>query len=166
MLMASGPTPGPGGEQLLLASRPVTIEQLELLRWDPSTGQLEIKLRCSAGTYVRSLARDLGDQLGCGGALAVLRRTAALGFTLEASLPLEALGPETTLSDPLQALEHLPKQRLSQEQWLAWTRGQRLPLETLDQPEREPLGDAAARWQPGGHGPHPKRWVAAAKTGV
>ena len=47
---------------------------------------------CSAGTYVRSLARDLGDQLGCGGALAQLRRTAALGFTLEASLPLEALG--------------------------------------------------------------------------
>ena len=81
------------GEQLLLASRAVTIEQLDLMRWDPSTGQLDIKLRCSAGTYVRSLARDLGDQLGCGGALAQLRRTAALGFTLEASLPLEALGP-------------------------------------------------------------------------
>ena len=127
------------GEQLLLASRPVTIEHLDLLRWDPSTGQLEIKLRCSAGTYVRSIARDLGDQLGCGGALAVLRRTAALGFTLESSLPLEALGPDTTLSDPLQALEHLPKQRLSQEQWLAWTRGQRLPLETLDQPEQSAL---------------------------
>ena len=96
------------GEQLLLASRPVTIEQLDLLRWDPSTGQLDIKLRCSAGTYVRSLARDLGAQLGCGGALAQLRRTAALGFTLEASLPLEALGPETALSDPLTALAHLP----------------------------------------------------------
>ena len=87
-----------------------------------------------------------------------------MGFTLEASLPLEALGPETALSDPLQALEHLPKQRLSQEQWLAWTRGQRLPLETPDQPD-ESLGDAAARWQPAGMAP-PKRWVAAAKTGV
>ena len=127
------------GEQFLLASRPVTIEQLDLLRWDPSAGQVEIKLRCSAGTYVRSLARDLGAQLGCGGALAELRRTAALGFTLEASLPLEALGPETALSDPLTALEHLPKQRLSDEQWLAWTRGQRLPLEVLEQPDESPM---------------------------
>ena len=127
------------GEQLLLASRPVTIEQLDLLHWDPNRGQVEIKLRCSAGTYVRSLARDLGDQLGCGGALAELRRTAALGFTLEASLPLEALGPETALSDPLDALKHLPKQQLSDTQWLAWTRGQRLPLEVLEQPEDSPL---------------------------
>ena len=127
------------GEQLLLASRAVTIEQLDLLRWDPSTGQLDIKLRCSAGTYVRSLARDLGDQLGCGGALAQLRRTAALGFTLEASLPLEALGPETALSDPLSALAHLPQQQLSEEQWLAWTRGQRLPLEDPGQPEESAL---------------------------
>ncbi|MEK9631862.1 MAG: tRNA pseudouridine(55) synthase TruB [Prochlorococcaceae cyanobacterium] len=127
------------GEQLLLASRAVTIEQLDLMRWDPSTGQLDIKLRCSAGTYVRSLARDLGDQLGCGGALAQLRRTAALGFTLEASLPLEALGPETALSNPLTALAHLPQQRLSEEQWLAWTRGQRLPLEGPEQPEESAL---------------------------
>ena len=39
----------------------------------------------------------------------------------------------------MRALEHLPKQRLSKEQWLAWTRGQRLPLETTDQPEESPL---------------------------
>ena len=62
-----------------------------------------------------------------------------MGFTLEASLPLEALGPETALSDPLTALEHLPKQRLSDEQWLAWTRGQRLPLEVLEQPDESPI---------------------------
>jgi len=127
------------GEQLLLASRPVTIEHLALHHWDPNTGQLEITLRCSAGTYVRSLARDLGDQLGCGGALAHLRRTAALGFKLEASLPLEALGPDTALVDPLEALQHLPSQKLSEEQWLAWTRGQRLPLERLEHPDDSPL---------------------------
>ena len=62
-----------------------------------------------------------------------------MGFTLEASLPLEALSPETELSDPLTALTHLPQQRLSEEQWLAWTRGQRLPLLDLGQPEESAL---------------------------
>ena len=127
------------GEQLLLPSRPVTIEQLLLRRWDPATGQLEIDLRCSAGTYVRSLARDLGDQLGCGGALAQLQRTAALGFKLEDSLPLEALGQDTTLLDPLEALDHIASQQLNDEQWLAWTRGQRLPLQLPEQPDDSPL---------------------------
>jgi len=116
------------GEALELPERPVTIEGLRLTHWDPEAGVLGLWLRCSAGTYVRSLARDLGERLGCGGALASLRRTHALGFGLDQSLPLEQLGPGTPLQDPLVPLGHLPRRRLDDHEWLAWTRGQRLPL--------------------------------------
>lgn len=114
------------GENLDLPPRPVTIETLELTGWDPLTGRLSLRLSCSAGTYVRSLARDLGAQLGCGGCLAALRRTAALGFQLNQALELEQLSPESPLIDPIQPLGHLPQRQLLESEWLAWTRGQRL----------------------------------------
>jgi tRNA pseudouridine55 synthase len=82
------------GELSDLKEREVTIERLELLSWDAGQGLLELEVRCGAGTYIRSLARDLGDALGCGGALAKLRRTEALGFDLSAAVSLEDLEAE------------------------------------------------------------------------
>jgi tRNA pseudouridine55 synthase len=122
------------GEPLDLAPRPVTIHSLELLSWDPGTGRLALELRCSAGTYVRSLARDLGTVLGCGGAMACLRRTEALGFDLAQAVPLERLSvsPPPPLLDPLEVLAHLPRQRLSSEQVAGWRCGRALPR-TVDQ---------------------------------
>jgi tRNA pseudouridine55 synthase len=118
------------GESLELAARPVMIHSLELLGWDPASGRLELELRCSAGTYVRALARDLGASLGCGGALAQLRRTEALGFTLAQALPLEALdaarehaAPPPPLLDPLAPLAHLPHHQLSPEEQAGWRCG-------------------------------------------
>ena len=101
------------GEILALPARTVTIHSLELLEWDPATGRLELALRCSAGTYVRSLARDLGTALGCGGTLAQLRRTGALGFHQERAVPLEALDacPLPPLLDPLEPLAPLPQRQ-------------------------------------------------------
>jgi tRNA pseudouridine55 synthase len=116
------------GEALELPARPVTIDGLRLTHWDPETGLVGLWLRCSAGTYVRALARDLGERLGCGGALASLRRTHALGFGLAGALPPDQLLPQTPLQDPLLPLGHLPQRRLADHEWLAWTRGQRLPL--------------------------------------
>ena len=52
------------GEQLELPPRAVTIHALELLGWDAGSGRVELSVRCSAGTYIRSLARDLGERLG------------------------------------------------------------------------------------------------------
>ena len=49
------------GEQMDLPPRPVTIHRLELLHWDTRQGQLTLEVHCSAGTYIRSLARDLGE---------------------------------------------------------------------------------------------------------
>jgi len=115
------------GEAPDLPARLVTIEDLRLTHWNPQAGVVGLWLRCSAGTYVRSLARDLGQRLGCGGALASLRRTHALGFGLEQALAPEQLQPGIPLQDPLIALGHLPRRRLGSHEWQAWTRGQRLP---------------------------------------
>jgi tRNA pseudouridine55 synthase len=116
------------GEQLDLAARTVTLHRLELLGWDGATARLELLVRCSAGTYIRSLARDLGDVLGCGGALATLRRTEALGFGLEQAVPLEALdqAPCPPLLDPLTALAHLPRRQLDAGELESWRCGRAL----------------------------------------
>ncbi len=126
------------GQPQELPARSVTIHRLELLAWDPDRGLLELEVRCSAGTYIRSLARDLGERLGCGGCLASLRRTEALGFGLHQSVPLEALdsGAPPALLPPLAALAHLPQHRLSAVDLPGWRCGrsqpcgQSLPLDT------------------------------------
>ena len=116
------------GEQLELAPRAVTIQRLELLGWDGATERLELLVRCSAGTYIRSLARDLGEALGCGGALAQLRRSEALGFGLEQAVPLEALdqAPLPPLLNPLAALGHLPQRQLLDAELEGWRCGRAL----------------------------------------
>jgi tRNA pseudouridine55 synthase len=126
------------GQALELPARTVRIHRLELLAWDPALGQLELLVSCSAGTYIRALARDLGELLGCGGCLASLRRTEALGFDLGQSVPLEALEqtPRPALVSPLQALAHLPQHQLAPGDLPSWRCGrsqpcgQALPLES------------------------------------
>lgn len=71
------------------AARPVVIERLDLLELSSDT--LKLDVLCSKGTYIRSLARDLGAALGCGAHLAALRRTAVGEFTLQSAIPLEKL---------------------------------------------------------------------------
>ncbi len=63
--------------------------------------QLEIDVRCSAGTYIRALARDLGERLGVGGHLTALRRTRSGAFTLEEAVPLAALSSASPAVVPL-----------------------------------------------------------------
>ena len=113
------------GVALELPTRSVSVHHLTLLSWTPDQGQLELEVACSAGTYIRSIARDLGDALGCGGALAQLRRTEALGFGLQQSVSLEQLDqePRPLLVDPLNALAHLPRHPLEPEQLQGWRCG-------------------------------------------
>lgn len=77
------------GEALELEPRTVTFYSLQLLEWSPPECVLEA--HCSAGTYIRSLAHDLGQALGCGAHLAALRRTASGHFRLGDAVTLEAL---------------------------------------------------------------------------
>lgn len=87
------------GEAVALEARPVTVSRLDLLavRREGGFVDLDVDVECSAGTYVRALARDLGAALGVGGHLTALRRTAVGGIDLaEASTleQLEAVAPD------------------------------------------------------------------------
>jgi len=73
------------GEEVPRTARAVTVHAIDLLRAEQ--GCLEIEVRCSPGTYVRALARDLGEKLGAGGHLATLRRTRSGSFGLEQAVP-------------------------------------------------------------------------------
>ena len=70
-------------------ARPVTIHELELLEYRQETGEGSIRVRCSKGTYVRTLCHDVGQALGCGGTMAALRRTRVAGFGLDRAVTLE-----------------------------------------------------------------------------
>ena len=128
------------GVELDLPPRAVTVHRLCLEAWEPEQGRLDLEVHCSSGTYIRSLARDLGSALGCGGCLAQLRRTEALGFELSQAVTLEQLEadlPPPALLSPLQALNHLPTHQLAATDLASWRFGQRQPCEqswALDSP--------------------------------
>ncbi|MBL0347426.1 tRNA pseudouridine(55) synthase TruB [Candidatus Villigracilis affinis] len=77
------------GEEVDLAPRKITVHHLEVLEWTPP--EVVIDVHCSSGTYVRSLANDLGVMLGCGAYLVGLRRTKSGRFSLRDSVPLRKL---------------------------------------------------------------------------
>lgn len=63
------------GQEVELKAKKITIEDIEILRFDDTTKQLDIRVVCGKGTYIRSLARDIGEALGSGAYLTALRRT-------------------------------------------------------------------------------------------
>lgn len=83
-----------GGETPILSPRSVTIHALDLVEWDAADAARPIAIvdvSCSAGTYVRALARDLGERVGSGAYLCGLSRTASGPFRLEDAHPLEEI---------------------------------------------------------------------------
>ncbi len=81
------------GEEVVLPSREVTISQLDVLAIRRSSDKIEvdIEVTCSAGTFIRAIARDCGDALGVGGHLNSLRRSRVAGFGLDQAVSLEQL---------------------------------------------------------------------------
>ena len=108
--------------------REVTIHALDLLDWTPPDAMLDVA--CSKGTYVRTLAADLGNALHCGAHLAALRRTESGGFDVANAVTLEALeAMERPLRDarllPARALvDHLPRLHVSPEAARRFLHGQ------------------------------------------
>ena len=92
------------GKEVERPPRPVTIHALELLE-QTGPGAFLLRVRCSKGTYVRTLCHDIGALLGCGGCMSSLRRTMAAGYTLSQAVTLEqaAEGGEALLL-PLDSL--------------------------------------------------------------
>ena len=104
-------------EEFTLPSKEVKVESLILKDWNQANGQLKIEINCSSGTYIRSIARDLGILLKSEGCLYDLRRTRASGFREETSINLEYLvnkhNEKNKFIIPIEnALDHLPKIQL------------------------------------------------------
>lgn len=137
------------GDVLELAPRRVTVHSIDLLSIAGGEGwtDVEIDLRCGPGTYVRSIARDLGQVLGCGGYLHALRRTEAAGLLAQDAIrpeQLEALRDAGRLADalvPVADLLPMPRLRLSAVDADRFRHGSRISI-PLD---LEPEGDAAGR---------------------
>ena len=77
------------GKEVERKSRTITIFALDLLDFDGTTAKLRV--RCSKGTYIRTLCKDIGENLGCGGCMANLRRVAAGAYTIEEAVSLSEL---------------------------------------------------------------------------
>lgn len=92
------------GGEIERPARPVTVYELELLD-QTGPGDYTLRIRCSKGTYVRTLCHDIGQALGCGGCMSSLRRTVAAGFTLEEAVTLDRVQEEgEALLAPLDSL--------------------------------------------------------------
>jgi tRNA pseudouridine55 synthase len=92
------------GIQIEIKPRNITIYTLELLGY--SDDELTIKVRSSKGTYIRSLAMDIGNKLGCGGHLIALQRTKSGPFSLEESYTIEEL-KDLSFEDKLATISHI-----------------------------------------------------------
>ncbi len=89
------------GEAIDLPTRPLTVARFETIGYPRNVDQfcdVDVIVECSSGTYIRALARDLGEALGVGGHVTALRRTRVGPFTIEQALTLQALAD---LADPI-----------------------------------------------------------------
>ncbi len=115
-------------------NRTVVVHRIDLVDWQPgNVSTITLDITCGAGTYIRSIARDLGKRLGVGGTLASLLRTKSSGFTLDTSISLQRLSEPEQIDQlqfisPAMAMEHLPGITLSAELARRWCLGQRLPM--------------------------------------
>jgi tRNA pseudouridine55 synthase len=153
------------GEEVDLLPRIIQVYNLELLEWAPPEAVIDVY--CSSGTYVRSLAHDLGEALGCGAHLVGLRRTKSGRFTLRDAVPLRKLrehfenGTWYQLVIPAaEALSDWPSVELTSDQMEAVRHGHRVPGDgskgklargISEQGELVALlefDEAASEWQP------------------
>ena len=104
------------GKEVERKARAVTIFALEVVEQVSETDYI-LRVRCSKGTYVRTLCHDIGQALGCGGCMFSLRRTMAAGFTLDESVTLEQMqeGGEALLRPTDSLFRDRPDYRLKTE---------------------------------------------------
>ncbi len=125
-------------ENFTLPSKEVKVESLILKDWNQVNGQLRIEINCSSGTYIRSIARDLGILLKSEGCLFDLRRTKASGFSEGRSINLEYLINRHNEKDKLiipieDALDHLPRIHLTSElDNLYWRTGRQIEFKATN----------------------------------
>ena len=113
------------GKEVERKPRPITIHELTLLGMEDDS--IRLRVRCSKGTYIRTLCKDIGEALGCGGCMAALRRVTAGEYTIEESVPLEVLleseDPEAYLRPVDTMFRNYPTVSLSEKQTLRCRNG-------------------------------------------
>jgi tRNA pseudouridine55 synthase len=119
------------GEEVKLAARPVTIHRFEVhgIRREPGSAvvDVDVTVECSSGTYIRALARDLGDALGVGGHLTALRRTHVGPYSLDQARTLEQLAEELNVLEMSQAARALmPNRELTADETTEISFGRRI----------------------------------------
>ncbi len=124
------------GHAVELAARPVHIARFELLaiRREEQFVDLDVEVDCSAGTYIRALARDVGNELEVGGHLTALRRTRAGSFGLDQARTLDELGERPALSYSLDdaCLQTFPRRDLNVDEALDVSHGRPLAPAGID----------------------------------
>ena len=129
------------GEAFELAAVDVTVHELELL--EVMLPLVRVRVSCSSGTYVRALARDLGEALAVGAHLTELRRTRVGPFRVEKAAPSSELEDADALLrrilEPARALAHMPAVSVNEVDAARLAQGQEVPTSGVDVPEGQPL---------------------------
>lgn len=122
------------GENVVVDPRTITISRIELLNlYRTDFYELEVAIDCSSGTYIRAIARDLGNMLGVGGTLANLIRTESCGMHLDNSISFEQIESQLqqhtfNLIQPHLMLNHLDSATLAAAESIRWCQGQLIDL--------------------------------------
>ena len=122
------------GKEVERKPRPITIFELECLEFTGDTARLRV--RCSKGTYIRTLCKDIGAALGCGGCMEALRRVSAGEYGIEAAVPLQTLldaeTPEKYLQNVDTMFADLPAITLTEKQETRCRNGGSFTLKIAD----------------------------------
>ena len=119
-----------------LAPREVKVDELILMKWDPKNGIIELKIKCSAGTYIRSIARDIGKILNSEGCLLLLKRISACGFHEKNSIKISDMEKDKNniknfIVPTISALDHISTLVLkNKEEINFWQTGRAVKLDT------------------------------------
>lgn len=120
------------GKDVEIEPREVEIKQLRLLDFSGDTFKIEVV--CSKGTYIRSLCRDIGEELSCGATMTALIRTATSGFSLEDTVSLDELTKENIagfVRPEEEALSYLEEINVTEKQAVRFSNGGQLAFERL-----------------------------------
>ena len=122
------------GKEVERQPRPITIHELTLLGMEAEG--IRLRVRCSKGTYIRTLCKDIGQALGCGGCMAELRRVAAGEYTAQEAVPLQELleteNPEQYLRPVDSMFRNYPQVTLSEKQETRCRNGNSFSVQMAD----------------------------------
>ena len=113
------------GQEVVLEARPVEVYRADLVQYE--WPRMDVEIECGSGTYIRSIARDVGEALGCGGLIGILTRTRIGGFLLEEAIDPDEISREeirARLRPAIAAVASLPRVDITAEELAKIRRGQ------------------------------------------